>query len=312
MGRVREVLAVLLIVAMFAVATRMRQKEFIFPELAALVLGAWVMETPPWRCTFLSLWLSPTLAALTGTLLVRYGHVSPVLLIVAAFTLVMAQLKLMRSAILPAISAAILPVITRSDSWEYPCAVCLMTGVIASGRQVMFRSGLAGYGRELAEERPVNLSGDGAAVAAVKHGGALLAGVLAVSAMAYQFHLLFMAAPPLFVAFVELARPEGGLRRRALEIVALLVFAAFSGVLWLQLITNGLHLPVWFAACLSTTSVFLLYRFMRLTFPPAVAIALLPTIIPPRSLWAYPLHVLVGSLAFVAISTFWFGRNDPA
>jgi hypothetical protein len=42
----------------------------------------------------------------------------------------------------------------------------------------------------------------------------------------------------------------------------------------------------------------------------AVAIALLPTILPQSSLWSYPWQVLFGSVAFIVISKVCFKRSE--
>ncbi len=312
MNKKNEFLSILLIAAMFAVAGISGQKEIIFPEIAALALGAWVLETPPWHGTNFNFWLSPSLAALTGVTIVRYFPYSPVLMTAGAFVVVILQLKLLRSAILPSISAAILPVITHAGSWYYPLSVCILAGIIAFGRVLMNRSLPAINDDGLPSLPGRFMAGWDRNAVELKHWGKILAGILAVSVAAVEFHVLYMLAPPLIVAFVELSKPDGILRRKSAKILLLLVLAAFSGVCWLYLFESVLHRPIWISACISTISVFLVYRAMRLPFPPAVAIALLPTIIPAGYLWSYPLHVLFGSAAFVLISILWFGKNRLA
>jgi len=66
--------ALLLIMAMFAVSEYTGQQEVIFPEIAALALGAWIMEKSPWGSSILDLWLSPTLAALQGYSSFDFSH----------------------------------------------------------------------------------------------------------------------------------------------------------------------------------------------------------------------------------------------
>jgi hypothetical protein len=286
----------LLVVIMFAAAGYSDQKEIIFPEISALALGAWVMEKSPWRSPNLHFWLSPTLAALTGTIIMRSFVFSPFFMIAGAFVIVVLQMKLLRSAVLPSLSAAILPVITHADSWYYPLSVCVLTGIIALGRHL---TGYSGHGKT---------DGNGTFNELI-HWSKLFVGILIVSAIALKSRRLFMIAPPLIVAFVELSNPGGSLHLKRGKILVLLVLAAITGVFWLNLIHYALHWPVWISACLSVSSVFFFYRTLRLPFPPAVAIALLPAIIPHGSLWSYPWHVLLGSAAFVLISMLWFNNN---
>jgi hypothetical protein len=303
--------ALLLILVMFAVAEYAGQKEIIFPEIAALALGAWIMEKPPWGSSILGFWLSPTLAALTGVLIVRLFTYTPVFMIAGAFCIVALQLKLLRSSVLPSISAAILAIITRADSWYYPLSVCVLTGVVALGRHALNRRGARkNPGTPPGEPLPNRVENDDGNQSELVHWSKLLAGVLAVTAVAVVSGHMFMVAPPLVVAFVELSKPGGILRDKWVKILALLAFAAFSGVFWFALIHTVLHLPLWIAACVSTVTVFLGYHILQLPFPPAVAISLLPTILPHDSLWSYPWQVLAGSVAFIVISKVCFVQAE--
>jgi hypothetical protein len=130
----------------------------------------------------------------------------------------------------------------------------------------------------------------------------LLMGVVLVSAVAFEFHWIYMVAPPLIVAFVELSKPKGSLQDKAGLVFALLALAAFLGVFWLFLIHYFLQWPVWISTGLTTVSVFFLFNILQLPFPPAAAISLLPTIIPFKSIWIYPWQVLLGSASFIIVS----------
>ncbi len=299
--------AIILVITMFVVADITAQKEIIFPEIAALALGAWVMEKSPWPGADIHYWLSPTLAALTGIILMRFFPYSPFFMVLAAFCFVVLQLKLARSAVLPSISAAILPIITRSDSWWYPLSVGVLTGALALGRVALNRRDPGGA------TSAVNAAGSGNAGAwssrELIHWGKLLAGVTLITFVAIGFGFTFMLAPPLIVAFVELSKPGGVLRDKAGKAFVILGLAAVSGVSWLYLIHTVLGLPVWVSTCLSAPTVFLLYHAMRFPFPPAVAIALLPTILPEEVLMVYPLQVIAGSAGFIALTKVFFGSG---
>jgi len=301
--------AIFLVAAMFAVAEHTGQKEIIFPEIAALALGAWIMEKSPWESTPLHFWISPTLAALTGVLIVRFFAYAPFFMITAAFCLVALQLKWARSGVLPSLSAAILPIITHSDSWHYPLSVCVLTGTLAIGNRALNPNDSG----KMSAPANITVSGDTTPSTLDRresvHWIKLLAGVSLVTAGAVGFDLLFMVAPPLIVAFVEASEPGGTVRKKAGRALLLLVLAAFSGVFWFHLIHYSLHLPIWVSACMSTATVFLLYHALRMPFPPAVAIALLPTILPEHDIRAYPWQVLAGSAAFFTLSRACFGNS---
>ncbi len=309
MKKKTQILVILLVVIMFAIAGYTDQKEIIFPEIAALALGAWVMEKSPWESSNFNFWMSPTLAALAGTIIMRSFPGFTLFMIAGAFVVVAIQLRLLRSDVLPSLSAAILPIITSVDSWYYPLSVCLLSGTIALGRHIT-GDNIYGASSTTADtpadgEEPGNCG----VVNALVYWSKLLIGVSIVTAVALESHRLFMVAPPLIVAFAECSKPNGSLRKKTLKIMILLTFAAFIGVFWLEIICHILQWPIWVFALLSLTSVFLSYHYLRLPFPPAAAIALLPAIIPAESIWSYPLHVSLGSAAFMAISMLWFGDN---
>jgi hypothetical protein len=303
--------AILLVVAMIAVAEHTGQKEVIFPEIAALALGAWIMKKQPWQSANLHFWLSPTLAAFTGVLLFRLFPHAPFFMTIGAFCLVALQLKLLNSTVLPSISAAVLPIITSCESWYYPLSVCLLTGAIAIGRRLMNNDGQGhvstGTGRvtsALPTANPWTLP-------ELAHWAKLLAGVIIATGIAVGLDLLFIVAPPLIVAFVELSKPRGALRDKGGKALVLLASAAFAGVFWLQLVHKFLAGPVWLSAAASTATVFLLFHALRMPFPPAVALALLPTILPESSILSYPWQVFAGSAAFIALSRICLAEGTP-
>jgi hypothetical protein len=305
----RQPAAILLVVAMVAAAGYAHEKEIIFPEIAALVFGAWVMKESPWQGKDRHLWLSPSLAALTGVVLQRLIPALPYISITAAFILVALQMKLMRSSVLPSLSAALLPILLHCDSWYYPLYVCILTGIIVVGRNAFDHfSGEANTFDTVAPESG-NLTHK-EHFEELLHWGKLLAAVSIVAAFAITYHWMFVIAPPLIVAFVELSKPNGTMRQKSGPIFVLLVLAAFSGVFWLYVGNHLLHWPVWISTALIISSVYLFFHMLRLSFPPAAAIALLPIIIPAKRLLSYPGHVAIGSAAFILLSLSWF--KQPA
>jgi hypothetical protein len=350
-----------LIMGLFALVDLYAEKEILFPEIAALALGFWIMEKPPWRGSWPAVWMSPTLAALTGVLLLRYVPLPPIFLIGIAFILVVLQLKLLRSEVFPAISAAILAIITHATSWLYPLSVGILMAIIVLGkicldkfsgkrsstdspgfdlpkRKYFFFPGLFidafAKTRRMAKQnfRPTRLGGFSGAKAyiryvevlknhrnavgrtfcdAIIYWGKVLAGVLILSAVALRSGFLFMIAPPLIVAFVELSRVDQPLRRSPGKVVLLLFLGAGSGALWFYLVTEVLHGPLWLFSGLALGTVFCLYRTFETSFPPVAALALLPALVPDVYFWKYPLHVLVGSAIFIFMGVFFFKEVVP-
>lgn len=284
--------ALALVLAMLALAQGMGRQEIIFPEIAALAFGAWVMDRMPWRGRALHLWLSPTLAAITGIVLQHYLPHRPFLAVLLAFAAVAVELRLCRSGILPAVSAAILPIITRVDSWWYPASVCLLAGAIALGR--------------------VRLAPDAPRTAPDEPGpdwwrwlklGAIIA---AASALALSSDWLFIIAPPLFVLAIELSDPDHPARGHPIKTVVVVSAAAAIGSGCLALCRLLPGCPVLVPAGLALALVIVLEQRLDLFSPPAIALALVPTIVPPAYAPWYPLHVAVGGACFVVATRLLF------
>ncbi len=306
-----QIITMMLIMVLFALVDVYAEKEILFPEIAALALGFWIFEKSPWQAGWLAIWVSPTLAALTGVLLLRYVPLPTISLIAIAFILVVLQLKVLRSEVFPSISAAILAIITQASSWLYPLSVAILMGIIVLGKFLLekFRGkqdsaeSFAGL-VELSEKR-------NEFVPELIYWSKILAGVLIITAVALRSSFLFMIAPPLIVAFVELSRPDQPLRRAPAKAILLLFLAASTGVLWFYLITEILHGPLWLFSGLALSTVFVMFHVLQASFPPVAAIALLPVLVPDIHFWKYPLHVLVGSLIFVFMGIFFFREVAP-
>jgi hypothetical protein len=308
-----QIITLILIMALFAMVDISAEKEILFPEIAALALGFWIMEKPPWRGSRLAVWLSPTLAALTGVVLLRYVPLPTIGLVGSAFVIVVLQLKLLRSEVFPSISAAILAIITHATSWLYPLSVGILMAIIVLGKIFLDKfdekRALTGYSDSI----DYSEKGNGLLPELV-YWIKVLSGVLLITAVALRSSFLFMIAPPLIVAFVELSRPEQPLRRSPAKAVLLLFLAACSGVLWFYLVTDVLHGPLWLFSGLALGTVLCLYRFLKASFPPVAAIALLPVLVPDLHFWNYPLHVLTGSAVFIFMSLVFFREveQEPA
>jgi hypothetical protein len=301
-------LAIVLVIAMCIISAYTGEKEIIFPEISALAIGAWVMEKSAWGNKNFHFWLSPTIAAVTGLVITRFLPYSPFLMIAGAFVLVVLQLKIIGSEVTPSFSAAILPILTHTQSWYYPLSVCILTGIIVCGKKLIDNSYKEkGTSIELLksfkEREKINLTQE-ELIIWVK----LLTSIMLVSAVALYFHWDYIIAPPLIVAFVELAKPKGKLHSKTGLVFISLVLAAFSGVLWLYLIYYLLHWPVWISAGLSMFCIFLIFHFLRFVLPPAAAITLLPIIIPFKNLCMYAWQVLVGSAIFLLINLSWLKK----
>lgn len=285
-----------LVVAMVAGAGAWDGKDGIFPEIAAVAFGAWVLDDRPWPGPAWTLWFSPTLAALTGVLVLRFVPVPLAWMVGLAFVLVLLELQVSRSSISPAFSAAVLPILTGIRGWLYPASVCLMTALVAGIAHHKERRKPA-----IAPTRARSCRfAQGSRLRTLVQYGKLSLCILVVALAVIRLGWWFVLAPPLLVAFVELSLPECRWRRQRLRLLFCLTAAALAGTLWVEAIVSWLSGPLWLAAGLAAATGFPLAAVFRIQAPPAFALALLPTILPVEALPLYPAQVLLGSLLLIA------------
>lgn len=283
-----------LVACMVAGAAWFGSKDIIFPEIAALAFGAWMLEERPWPGPAWTLWFSPTLGAVTGVLILRYVPVPLSLSVGAAFVLVLLELEWSRSSITPAFSAAVLPIITGIRSWRYPASVCLMAACVAGIAVARERKGSRPAARPRVARRPFS------------HQAKLAGCVLGIALLALATPWTFIVAPPLLVAFVELAHPDCRWRKRLGRLLCLLTASAAAGALAVGVIAYQWSGPLWLAAALAAGACLILVHVFDVSAPPAFALALLPTILPRAMLPTYPLQVLLGCVLFMLAVRLWF------
>ncbi len=291
--------AVLLVVFMFFVASATLVEEIIFPEIATLIIAAWLIENSPLVNQPLYLWLSPTLAVITGVGILHFLPYNPEILIAFTFILVGLQLYLLRSNVLPSISAGILPIFLNIDSLYYPLSVCIFSGCIAASRGLLNRF-------QFIEHSPTRLSSNLNKEERKPwekniHLLMLFFGVIFVLIIAFQSKWIYIISPPLIVTFIEFANPFGQVCQKPVHLLLLLLLASISGILWVEVTHFLLHWPLWITAGCIVIWIFFLFRRMQFVFPPAAAISLLPTIIPREMLLLYPLQVAIGVIIFIVI-----------
>lgn len=74
--RKRYICALLMILLMVGVSELMGEKEIIFPEMAALTIGMWIVDKKVWTVSRLKLVLLMSIGAIVGVCIVRYSPFS--------------------------------------------------------------------------------------------------------------------------------------------------------------------------------------------------------------------------------------------
>ena len=123
-----EALSVVYMAVVAAAAGFTGVATILFPELGALTHDVLARPWGKWAGQPVRLMVTPVLTAVVGTLATRHlpYHVLTILLIVCVS---LAIIRLLRSAIAPAISAGVLPLVLGVQSWLYPPGIA--AGLVA-------------------------------------------------------------------------------------------------------------------------------------------------------------------------------------
>ncbi len=274
----------------------------LFPELAALSHDVLTRPQGTWARQPGRLILTPTLTAAAGLLVTRhasYGAI-PILLIVLASLII---IKVLGSAIGPALSAGALPMVLGEKSWMYPVAIFMELAVLVAILWIWQR-----YGPRL--ETPSKYSrNDSMVIDELEKNPhdrlwvvTLLAFVLLMGIPAQLTGLRFILFPPLIVMAYELfGHPEipGWMERPAFFPVVCMLTASV-GLGALHLCRSSVVGVVLTVLC----SIGILRAF-KVHMPPALAVGLLPFVMASPSM-RYPLSVGIGT---AALTLCFYGRG---
>lgn len=271
----------------------------LFPELGAL--GHDILKRPGgrWASAPVMLVLTPLLTAFIGTLIARYlpYGIVPVLLDIGCSVLI---IRLLRSPIAPAISAGLLPLTLDIRSLWYPPSLLIGTGLLAGIAAFRNRRGAAGPpappgtpegADDLVEEPPTDWSWV----------PFFLVFVLLAYLMSDLTGWRLVLYPPLIVigfeAFAHSAACPWAGRPIALPLACSLT--ATAGVLCVMLLGAGPG-----AAICSILVGVLVLRVLDLHVPPALAVGLLPFVMPQPGL-QFPAAVLLGTAIETGVFLAW-------
>ena len=284
----------LLIGGMVGAAGALHNKEIIFPEVAAIAVGALLMPKPAWRTCALRTFAAIAVCALLGLGIVLWMPGAVWLQMSAAYLIASGLFHLSRTSFAPMISAAVLPVLLQTKSPVYPVAACILTAAILLTRRVLI-------GCAIPEPAPFEpLPRPDAAVwmqAAVRW---VIASAVIFAAL--KCGIRYAAAPPLLVAFTEFWKPEAVSRKRPFAVIALLTLCAACAAGIRYLLSVLLPVPLWAAAAVTVPAVRYIMQRMSLMLPPAAASAILAYLIPEAALLRFPLQIMCGIAALTGAS----------
>ena len=123
----RYLISLVMILMMVGLAEWTNEKEILFPEMTALIIGLLIIDKRVWNVKRWQIILLMTLGAVAGICIVRYSPLPYVVNLCAAFVFAGASLLISRATLIPLISACVLPVLLHTESIVYPIAVFSMS-----------------------------------------------------------------------------------------------------------------------------------------------------------------------------------------
>ena len=193
-----QLTAVIFVTVMVLAAEGLGEREILFPEIAALAVGALAAPRQSWQTNRVWMVASIAVCATGGVLIVRlvpwplWGQM------LLAFAICQGMYLFSRTTFAPMISAMVLPVLLGTTSWVYPIAAVVLTAGIA-GLQFLFEK--VGI-REKLPFSPLPLPGRQDILDTLLR--ILCAGAVIFAAVLTGWRMC--AAPPLLVAFTEFSR----------------------------------------------------------------------------------------------------------
>ena len=278
------------------VAAYSRIPYLLFPELAAVSFDVLTRPSGKWAREPFKLAAAPVITAVIGILVaawVPYGVVSLLVMTLVSLGVILAW----RSAMSPAISAGLLPIALGETSWRYP--VCIL-GTLGSLACLLLVWKSTAFGRELS---PRHDAGEVIEVLESQPKGkwwfpSLLLFVAVLAGAAQLSGWRFILFPPLVVMAYEMLGhtdtcPWSKAPFTFPVVCTLSAFVGLACLRWIPIAPASAVLVLAFALMSLQVS--------RLRLPPALAIGLIPFILPSPS-WRFGASVAIGTCAL----TVWF------
>ncbi|MGU8452172.1 hypothetical protein ACV3N8_06275 [Clostridium perfringens] len=302
----RYFISLVLILAMVSIAEITGEREIIFPEVAALVVGSWVLEKQPWKVSKLGLVGLMTLCSIVGVFIVRYVNLGLTMEVLIGLVFTGLILKLSKTTLVPIISACILPIVLRTETWVYPISVFILTILIVSIKYFIEDYGVSEVREEFKEEiakleRNTSLR--------KKEFIRLFKIFITVGILTYfsvKFNITLLIAPPLIVAFIELTNEHCKFRQRSKSLLFLFIVVAILGFIFRIGFNEYLGLPLWLCTIFLLISLFICFEIFNMYFPPVAAIAVLPMLLTSKQVMFYPFQIAIGCFIFITIAMTFF------
>ncbi len=301
--KMRYIFAFLLIMAMIFVSDILQIKEVIIPEVAALVLGMWVLERQMWNANRIRIVILMTLCAIMGVFAVKFLPDFIFLRVGVCFLFCAMGLIFSKTDLVPIIPTALLPVYFNIGDYIYILIVFVLSLILVSGQKILEKCTI----KPKKEFCPIEYKKRTVTAKYLK----LLLILFIISVIPYHSGHLFVLAPPLIVTFVMFSNPKSMLRKKWKAVWLTLVFSAFLGA-GACYITANFDVSIYITFSIATIAALFMLEKMQVFFPPSLAILLIPLILNSDKLAAYPFEIVIGASCLIISAMFLFKKNVSA
>ena len=296
--KLKYIIPVVIIALMVEAAIIFHDQEILFPEIAAIAIGALVSPQLSWKTSRIRILISIMVAAICGMLIVAYVHLPVTYEMVLAYFIGQILLLSSETTFAPMISAIVLPVMLQTRSINYLISAFVFTSLILIVHYFFEKKGLV-------EVKPVVFSSMwNKEKITIMLARTLLAFIGIV--LAFRFDFKFAVAPPLLVAFTEFTNPQGKVRKKPMQAILLIFVCALVASYSRYMLAMQLKMSLIIPVCVTSMFVIFMIATTKMYIPPAGAIGILAFLIPEDAVIYYPLHVFVGIAMMMLLALVFF------
>lgn len=302
---IKYIAVILIAGGMIFLSEFFNEKEIIFPEIAAISVGAILAPTFSWKTSKKLIFLLIFLCAALGLGISFFVTGSIITKMLLAYAVGQIILLVTKTSFAPLISAITLPVLLETDSIVYLLSAVGLTGAILLVRIFLEKIKVVSETTFIPMDR-LNVD---------EFLGLFLREVILMLCLilALRWNFKFSIAPPLIVAFTELtnksAKPMQSIQSK-IKTIILVIISALSGAGFRFWLSMNLGLPLTVSAVVAMlVTVFTIDKF-KIYLPPAGAITILAFLIPQKMVKLYPVHVTCGIIAFVIAASWVIWAKD--
>lgn len=290
------IISVLLVGLMVFASEFLYNHEIIFPEIAAIAIGAMISPKMAWNVSKPRIFICIVICAVLGMLIVRFLPLPIWAQMIVGYIIAQAVLIASKTGFAPMISAMVLPIMLQTTTPVYIASAVIFTVLILLCRIILEKAKIL----ELSQyEKTSRIDKADYARLLIR---TLFAALIIVAGILTGWG--FIAAPPLLVAFTELSGTKCPERKRLIAVPVIITFGALVGTGFRYLFTAILGFPLWLSAMAAILAVMLLMCGVKMYVPPAGAIAILAMLIPEDVIVLFPIEIFAGICVLTALARF--------